>query len=53
MDIEINKVQHILEWVKKQIYLDANAEKAKSRIVRRGEVYQCDFGIGIGSEMQK
>ena len=53
MDIEINKVQYILEWVKKQIYLDANAEKAKNRIVHRGEVYQCDFGVGIGSEMKK
>ncbi len=51
--ITVAKVQHILEWTKTQIYLDTNSEKAKSRIVRRGEVYKCNFGIGVGSEMQK
>lgn len=51
--IAISKVQHILEWTKTQIYLDSNVEKAKNRIVHRGEVYHCNFGIGIGSEMQK
>lgn len=53
LKIPVSKVQHILEWTKTQIYLDANLEKAKNRIVRRGEVYKCNFGIGIGSEMQK
>lgn len=51
--ISISKVQHILDWTKEKIYLDANSEKAKARIVRRGEVYKCNFGIGVGSEMQK
>ncbi len=51
--IEISKVQHILEWTKQQIFLDVNSEKAKKRIVRRGEVYKCNFGVGVGSEMQK
>lgn len=51
--INISKVQHILDWTKTKIYLDVNSEKAKTRVVRRGEVYQCNFGIGIGSEMQK
>lgn len=36
-----------------KIYLDTNSDKAKNRIVRRGEVDKCNFGIGIGSEMQK
>lgn len=53
LKISIFKVQHMLDWIKTKMYLDANSEKAKSRIVRRGEVYQCNFGIGIGSEMQK
>ncbi len=53
LKITVAKVQHILEWTKTQIYLDTNSEKAKNRIVRRGEVYKCNFGIGIGSEMQK
>ena len=49
----VSKVQHILEWIKTKIYLDTNSDKAKSRIVRRGEVYKCNFEIAIGSEMQK
>ena len=53
LQVSISKVQHILDWTKEKIYLDANSEKAKNRIVRRGEVYKCNFGIGIGSEMQK
>ena len=44
--ITVSKVQHILEWTKTQIYLDTNSEKEKNRIVRRGEVYKCNFGIG-------
>lgn len=51
--IHISKIQSILDWTKKLIYLDTIAEKARNRIVYRGEVYLCDFGIGIGSEMQK
>lgn len=53
IQISVLKVQHILDWTKTKLYMDVNSEKAKSRIVRRGEVYQCNFGIGIGSEMQK
>lgn len=51
--IELNKVQNMLEWLKTKLFLDNIAEKAKKRIVKRGEVYLCNFGIGIGSEMQK
>ena len=51
--IELLKVQNMLEWLKTKLYLDTLAPKAKSRIVHRGEVYQCNFGIGVGSEMQK
>ena len=51
--INLSKVQHILDWTKTQLYLDSIAEKAKNRIVHRGEVYQCNFGIGVGSEVQK
>ena len=51
--VELSKVQSMLEWLKTKLYLDTLSEKAKSRIVRRGEVYECCFGIGIGSEMQK
>jgi len=53
MYIELEKIQTMLDWLKSKLYLDSIAEKAKTRIVRRGEVYECNFGIGIGSEMQK
>lgn len=51
--IELNKVQNMLEWIKTKLYLDTMVTNAKNRIVQRGEVYECNFGIGIGSEMQK
>lgn len=53
MNIDLSKVQKILDWVKSQLYLDATAPSAKSRLVKRGQVYRCNFGCGIGSEMQK
>lgn len=53
MQIELSKVQNLLDWIKTKIYLDSISTNAVKRIVRRGEVYQCNFGIGIGSEMQK
>ena len=51
--LELSKVQSMLDWIKRKFYLDTLPLKAKTRAVHRGEVYICDFGIGIGSEMQK
>ena len=53
MDIDLSKVQKYLDWLKRKLYLDKLAEKSKTRVVKRGRVYWCDFGIGIGSEMSK
>lgn len=53
MDISINKVQQFLDWLKTKVYLDSNAFNASKRLVKRGQVYRCNFGVGIGSEMQK
>lgn len=53
MDIDLSKVQKYLDWLKRKLYLDKLAEKSKTRVVKRGQVYWCDFGIGIGSEMSK
>lgn len=53
MDINLTKVQHFLEWLKTELYLDTTASRAKNRFVKRGQVYRCNFGIGVGSEMQK
>ena len=51
--IDLDKVQSMLDWLKTKLYLDTVSTKAKNRIVHRGEVYECNFGIGVGSEMQK
>lgn len=51
--IELYKIQNMLEWLKTKFYLDSISTKAKNRMVHRGEVYLCNFGIGVGSEMQK
>lgn len=53
MNIDLTRVQKILEWIKIQIYLDATSNDAKKRLIKRGQVYRCNFGCGIGSEMQK
>ena len=53
MKIELVQVQKMLEWLKTKLYLDTSAQNARSRAVKRGQVYRCNFGCGIGSEMQK
>ncbi len=53
MKIELGQVQKMLEWFKTKLYLDSIAQHARSRTVKRGQVYRCNFGCGIGSEMQK
>lgn len=53
MNIPISKIQQFLDWLKTKLYLDSNALNASKRMVKRGQVYRCNFGVGIGSEMQK
>lgn len=50
MNIDLTKTQHYLEWLKEKLYLNAIAPSAKSRVITRGQVYHCKFGVGIGSE---
>ena len=45
-----SKVQKCLEWLKTKLFLDLISSKAAKRIVKRGEVYKCNLGMGIGSE---
>lgn len=53
MLIEYVKIQKFLDWVKDALRLDNNVVNARGRQVRRGQVYRCNFGVGVGSEMQK
>lgn len=48
--IDLSRTQQYLEWLKTKLYLNSNAQSAKNRIVKRGEVYNCSLGQGIGSE---
>ena len=55
MEININleKIKNQLEWLKTKLYLDAISPNAQRRVVKRGQVYLCNLGVGVGSEMQK
>ena len=53
MLIEFNKVQKFLDWAKDALRLDSFVSNAQGSRVQRGQVYRCNFGIGVGSEMQK
>lgn len=53
MLIELNKVQELLEWMKTKIYLNTKVDQANKRYVKRGQVYNCYFGMGVGNEIQK
>lgn len=50
MNIDLIKTQQYLEWLKNKLYLNAIALTAKKRIIFRGQVYQCNLGVGVGSE---
>ena len=43
----------MIEWFKDKLYLNAISSNASRRAVRRGQVYRCNFGCGVGSEIQK
>lgn len=53
MNIDLNRVQHMVRWLSEKIKLDAFAPRAKDRRVYRGQVYWCNFGYGVGDEIQK
>ena len=42
-----------IKWLDRKIYLTSQKDNAKSRIVKRNEIYWCDYGVGVGSEMDK
>lgn len=50
MNIDLLKTQQYLEWMKDKLYLNAITPSAKNRMIYRGQVYRCKFGLGIGSE---
>lgn len=53
MSVELSNAQDFISWMKTKTRLNANAQNAASRFVKRGQVYWCHFGLNIGSEMSK
>lgn len=53
MNIDSLQIDKMLEWLKTKLKLDALLVNAKRRTVKRGQVYRCNFGCGVGSEMKK
>ena len=53
MTIELTNAEEFISWIKTKAELNAAADKARSRVVKRGQVYWCHLGINVGSEMSK
>ncbi|MGL5459890.1 MAG: type II toxin-antitoxin system PemK/MazF family toxin [Cetobacterium sp.] len=51
--IALSKVSDFLGWLNKKIILNTLASKAQKRIIKRGQVYYCQLGVGVGSEEGK
>lgn len=52
-DIDLIETQEELQWLEKKLSIKANRLIPSYRMkVRRGEVYGCDFGYNLGSEMR-
>ena len=48
INIDLGIVQKSLDWLKTKLLMDTWVAHAQKRAVRRGEVYRCNFGVGVG-----
>lgn len=53
MSVELSNAELFISWLKTKSYLNSIASNASRRFVKRGQVYWCQFGINVGSEMSK
>lgn len=53
MSLELTNAKDYISWLYKKSNLNALSANAKNRNVSRGQVYWCEFGVNIGSEMSK
>jgi len=53
MSFDLDEIKDHLEWTKIKFVLNERVNNAKTRTVHRGDVYKCNLGIGVGSEMRK
>ena len=53
MNINLQETQTIIEATKEQIFLQGKTHTGKHAKPRRGQVFNCLLGVGVGSEFQK
>lgn len=53
MNIDLGNTQAQIEWLKQKLFLDTVSNKAAIRKIKRGQVYHCELGMNVGSELQK
>lgn len=49
----LTEMSNEIRWLDRKLYLTSQKDNAKTRIVKRNEIYWCDYGIGVGSEIDK
>jgi mRNA interferase MazF len=53
MNINLSETQNIIDATKEQIFLQGKTHTGKHAKPRRGQVFYCHLGVGVGSEFQK
>ncbi|MCM1082066.1 MAG: type II toxin-antitoxin system PemK/MazF family toxin [Clostridium sp.] len=51
--MSLSQYSRELFWLDKKLYLSSLKDSVVRRKVKRNEVYRCNFGVGVGSEMDK
>ena len=53
MNIDLQETQNIIDSAKEQVYLQGKTHTGNRAKPRRGQVFNCHLGVGVGSEFQK
>lgn len=53
MNSDLANASDFIGWLKTKADLNSKSTSAAKRLVKRGQVYWCNFGVNIGSEMSK
>ena len=53
MNIDLYETQNIIDASKEQVYLQGKTHTGNRAKPRRGQVFYCHLGVGVGSEFQK
>lgn len=50
--IDLKDTQMELQWLEKKLAITHGLQESQNRTVKRGEVYLCEFGYNLGSELR-